>query len=386
MKTEKLFYENACIRSFRARVLSCEKADDGWAVVLDRTAFFPEGGGQSADTGTLGGARVFHVREKNGTVIHFTDAALAPGTEAEGEIDWADRFRKMQTHTGEHIVSGLARSLWGLTNVGFHLGADGCTLDLDRDLTPDQITALEDAANRVVWEDRPVTARFPTPEELRRLDYRSKLDLTEDVRIVTIEGVDDCACCALHVASTGQIGLIRVADHMRHRGGVRLWLKAGADALEDYRRRCAADGAVSALLNVPQADIAAGTARLVRERDELKAKLAALRRASFEARAAAIEPAPGDLLLFVDDADEADMRLLANAGMEKCGGVCAVFSGSEGAWRFVMASRVRDMRELTGLLRERLGARGGGKPPMISGQCPAPRREIEEFFRALRLN
>ncbi len=380
MDTVKLYYENAYTRAFEAAVLACEEAKNGWHVILDRTAFFPEGGGQTADTGMLGGVRVLDAHEKGGVVYHLTDAPLPVGQTVTGEIDWADRFRKMQNHTGEHIVSGVIHSRFGYDNVGFHLGADGCTIDLSGELTREQLDAIEDAANTAVWANLPVTARFPSPEELSVMDYRSKLDLTENVRIVTVEGIDRCACCAPHVSRTGEIGVIKLLDAMRHRGGVRIWIKCGFDALRDYRARYAASAAVSALLNVPQAEIVSGTEHLIAQRDALKFDLIAHQRRALEAQAAALEPTEGNLLLFAD-ADDAGMRILANAGMEKCGGVCAVFSGEDGAYRFVMASRTRDMRAFAKEIREPLSARGGGQERMISGRCAAARKLLEAYFR-----
>ena len=382
MATVKLFYENAFTRAFDAAVLSCEARADGWAVALDRTAFNPEGGGQAGDTGVLGPVRVTDTHEKGGVILHYTDGPLAHGTAVHGELDWAERFRKMQNHSGEHIVSGLVHGRYGYDNVGFHLGDDGCTLDFSGELTREELDGIERAANEVVWKNVPVTARFPAPEELRSMDYRSKLDLTENVRIVTVEGVDVCACCAPHVERTGQIGVIKLLDFMRHRGGVRVWLKAGSDALRDFDARYRDTAALSALLNVPQGDIVPAAEKLLSSRDELKFQLTALRRQAIEARAAAIQPTDGSLLLFAEGED-ADLRVLVNAGMEKCGGVCAVFSGEDGAYRFVMGSRSRDMRAFAKDIREPLAARGGGQERMISGRSAADRTTLEAFFAAL---
>ena len=380
MKTEKLFYENAYTRSFSGRVLACEQTKSGWAVTLDRTAFFPTGGGQTADTGAVGGVRVFDVHESGGVIAHFTEAPLPVGETVEGEIDWAERFRKMQNHTGEHIVSGIVHARFGYENVGFHLAECGCTFDFDGELTREQLDEIERAANAAVWDNRAVTATFPSPEELDALSYRSKLDLRENVRIVTVDGIDRCACCAPHVSRTGEVGVIKLLDFMRHRGGVRVWAKCGLDALEDYRERYTASAAISALLNTPQADIVQGAEKLLAQRDELKKALSALRLKALEAQAAALEETEGNLLLFAEDADEAGLRLLANAGMEKCAGVCAVFTGSDGDWRFVMASRSRDMRAFAKEIREPLDARGGGQERMISGRCAASRETLRVYF------
>ena len=382
MDTIRLFYENAFTAAFEGVVTACEPRKDGWAVALDRTAFNPEGGGQSGDMGFLDGVRVMDTHERAGVIWHYTDAPLPVGQTVHGELDWADRFRKMQNHSGEHVVSGLVHAKYGYDNVGFHLGSDGCTIDFSGELTREQLDGIEREANAAVWRNVPITARFPAPEELKTLDYRSKLDLTENVRIVTVEGVDMCACCAPHVERTGQIGVIKLLDFMRHRGGVRIWLKAGADALRDYGARYGATAAISALLNVPQADVVPAAEKLLAARDELRFELAGLRRSAIEAQAAALTPTEGHLVLFAEGED-ADLRLLANAGMEKCSGVCSVFSGADGDFRFVMGSLSRDMRAFAKDVRGPLSARGGGQERMISGRCAATKDTIEAFFREL---
>lgn len=379
MDTVKLFYDDAYTRDFTARVLSCEPKGGGFLAVLDRTAFFPEGGGQTADTGTLGGARVTDVHERGGIVYHTTDAPLPVGATVSGSIDWAERFRKMQDHTGEHIVSGLVHARFGYENVGFHLGADDCTIDFSGELTRAELDAIEDAANRVVWDDRTVTAYFPEPAALASLAYRSKLELTENVRLVVIDGVDVCACCAPHVSRTGEVGVIKLLDAMRHRGGTRVRLKCGVDALTDYRARYADSAKLSALFSVPQDSLLPAAEKLFSQRDELKNRLGALERKALEAQAAALEETAGDILLFAE-ADDAGLRLLANAGMEKCGGVCAVFSGADGDYRFVLASAHTDMRAFVKEHREALGLRGGGQERMVSGRCTAARAALEAFF------
>lgn len=379
MKTTRLFYEDAYIRTFSASVVSCRAEDGRYAVVLDRTAFFPEGGGQTSDTGMLGGAAVLDVQERGGEIVHYTDRPVAVGAAVDGSIDWQDRFRKMQDHTGEHIISGIIHTRFGYENTGFHLGADGCTVDLSGELSRTGLDEVEAAANRVVWENRPVTTLFPSPAELRDLEYRSKLDLTEDVRLVVIDGVDVCACCAPHVSRTGEIGLIKILDAMRHRGGTRLHLRCGADALADYRARYTAAAKLSALFNAPQDGLVAAAENLLARQDELKFRLTALERAHLEARAAALEPTEGDILLFADT-DDAGMRILVNAGMEKCGGICAVFSGSPGSYRFVMGSRTRDMRAFIRENRDRLSLRGGGQERMVSGLCAAAEEQLKSFF------
>ena len=200
-------------------------------------------------------------------------------------------------------------------------------MDFDGELTRAQLDAVEDEANAIVCENRPVTTAFPSPEELPTLTYRAKLELTENVRLVIIENADVCACCAPHVSRTGEVGIVKLLDFMRHRGGTRVWLKCGHDAFEDYRVRYTDAAKLSAMLSAPQDRLVPAVERLLTQRDELKFRLTAMERKVLETQAASIEETDRDLLLFTE-ADDAGLRLLANAGMEKCGGVCAVFSGT----------------------------------------------------------
>lgn len=234
--TIKLYDQDSHRKHFTATVCTCAPAGEGkWQVELDQTAFFPEGGGPAADGGTLGGYNVLDVQEAGDSILHTVDGPLEPGTQVEGDLDWPLRFRRMQCHSGEHIVSGLAHSLYGCTNVGFIWAKTKSSWILTRSCRRNSWNSWKRWANQIVAENRPITAEYPDPEVLKTLDYRSKLDLTENVRIVTVETCDVCACCAPHVSRTGEIGVIKLLDAMRHRGGIRIWMAAGSMALEDYR-------------------------------------------------------------------------------------------------------------------------------------------------------
>lgn len=380
--TTKLYDLDSHCRVFSAQVLSCSPAEGGkWHITLDQTAFFPEGGGQPADQGTLGGVHVLDAREKGEAIVHITDGPLSPGETVTGELDWALRFRRMQCHSGEHVISGLAHSLYGCTNVGFHMGENEVILDFDKELTPQQLSHIEDLANQIITENRPVTAQYPAPEVLAALDYRSKLDLTENVRIVTVEGCDVCACCAPHVNFTGEIGLVKLLDSMRHRGGIRLWMAAGRLALEDYRVKQENVAAISAALSVKQPQAAQGVARLKNELQSVTLALKEARQALMAEKAKALPETEGNLCLFEADLDAGSLRTLANAGMEKCGGICAVFTGSDQAgYRYVMGSRTVDLRAKAKELNQALGGKGGGQPTMIQGSATASRAAIEAYF------
>lgn len=381
--TIKLYDQDSHCRAFSARVLTCQAAGEGrWQVTLDQTAFFPEGGGQPADQGTLGGSAVLDVQEAGDAILHTTDAPLSPGDTVQGELDWALRFGRMQCHSGEHVISGLAHSLYGCTNVGFHMGEDAVILDFDKELSPAQLREIEDRANAIITENRPVTAVYPDPDTLAGLDYRSKLDLTENVRIVTIEGCDVCACCAPHVKHTGEIGLVKLLDAMRHRGGIRIWMAAGKLALRDYQVKQENIAAISAALSVQQPQAAQGVQRILGEMEGLKEALKAARQALVLEKARSLPETEGNLCLFQEDLDAGSLRALANAGMEKCSGICAVFTGSDQAgYRYVMGSRTVDLRAQAKAINAALGGKGGGQPTMIQGSVTAGREAILAYFQ-----
>jgi len=378
--TEKLYDIDSHLRDFTAHVLSCEKVGERWSVILDRTAFFPEGGGQAADRGRLSSAEVLDVQETSRGIQHYTDAPLEPGSEATASINWEIRFRRMQNHSGEHILSGLIHKLYGYRNVGFHLGDGDVTVDFDGELTRQQLDELETMANLAITENHAVTCWYPEKEELAALDYRSKLELTENVRLVRIGDLDLCACCAPHVSQTGEIGSLRILDFMRHRGGVRLHMLCGMDAMDDARARYRSTLEISGLLSVPQLETPNAVRRLKEELESEKRSLLNLRRQIIEMKAAVLPDTGGNLCAFESDMDMQSLRELVNAGMEKCGGIVAAFTGSDGDWKYIIGSRSADLRKLSAEINAAIDGRGGGRPEMIQGSCTASRNEIEAYF------
>lgn len=379
--TEKLYYIDSHMKSFTARVLACTQGKKDWEVELDRTAFFPEGGGQQADTGTLGSVRVLDVREKQVRVIHHTDGPLEPGTEVAGEIDWPQRFQRMQNHSGEHIVSGTIHRLFGYDNVGFHMKPGEVTIDFDGELDDEQIRQVERLANEAVWRNLTVRAEFPSPEELAGLNYRSKLELTENVRIVTIDGVDVCACCAPHVSRTGEIGCIKILSHMRHRGGVRMTMVCGGEALEDYGRKGEVLQDISAMLSVKQLEAAAAVEKLKNELAELKFQVVKAARERAMETLKTLEPTQGNICLFQPGLDMESLRTLVNGALPLCGGICAGFTGGDGKWQYIMASQKVDLRAESKKINAALQGKGGGSPQMIQGSLAASEEEIRRYFR-----
>ena len=381
MKTQRLYETDAYCREFTARVLSCTPAEGGYAVVLDKTAFFPEGGGQAADTGALDSVAVTDVQLQGDTVIHMAADPLPVGETVTGRIDWEQRFARMQKHSGEHIVSGLIWRRYGLHNVGFHLGSEDVTLDLDGELTRQQLDELETLANRVVWENRPVRAWFPTPEELTALEYRSKKAVEGSLRIVEIEGVDRCACCAPHVARTGEIGAIRLLEFLRYKGGVRIHMQCGLDALLEGRLHFHEVTAAAARLSVKPTELTAAVERLLAQRDELSRQLRQERSRAAAAYARTAPPEEVSPLFLSGEPDNAAMRqvleLLLARGVRPAG----VFVGEDPLGYRFAAMGGDDLPGLARRMKAQLGSRGGGSAEIIQGQVTAPAAEIRAFWR-----
>ena len=379
LMTEKLYERDSYMRSFTAVVEECRPYEDGYAVRLSRTAFFPEGGGQAADPGSLGGGIVTDVQIVDGEIWHYVSTPLVVGTEVEGVLDWDTRFSRMRHHTAEHIVCGIAHRWHGLENVGFHLGSEDVTLDLDAELTREQINAIEDEANRVVAANVTVTATIPTAKELAEATYRSKKELDGDVRLVTIDGVDCCACCAPHVAKTGEIGLIKLLDFIRYKGGVRIHLLCGDAALADYRLRYTQSAEISAKLSVKQRDITIAVDRLITERDSLKLALRAANRRIADMQVAAIEPTDKPVYLIGEDWDVETLRRVVNGLTERCGGLCAAYSGVDGVYQYVLGG-TGDVKVATMQMNNMLNGRGGGDHRQSQGRVQATAAQIATFW------
>lgn len=382
--TEKLYYSDGHLSRFTARVTSCEKEDGTWAVKLDRSAFFPGGGGQEADEGVLSDMKLLGLREEGEDIVHLTPAPLEPGALVEGRIDWPLRFSRMQGHSGEHILSGTVHRLFGYDNVGFHMGEEAITIDFSGELSREDLSRAELEANRAIWRDVPVRTLLPTPGELAAMDYRSKKELTGQVRIVEIEGVDLCACCAPHVSHSGEVGLLKIIDSMRHRGGTRLTLLCGEAALLDYEALHENNAAVSAALSAKRLETGGAIARVMAEQEERRAELTKLKRELLQLKAAALRPTEGSICIFESDIDMITLRELVNAGSELAGKVCAGFAGTDGDYKYIIGSRTVPLRARAKEINATIDGRGGGSDAMIQGTSRARREDIERYFNALK--
>lgn len=386
--TEKIYDKDPHILQFNAIVLSCEKTEDGsYAVLLDRTAFFPEEGGQGSDKGTLNGFPVLHVAIDNtDTLTHFLPSPLETGSTVDGEVDWEQRFDYMQQHTGEHILSGLIHKHFGYNNVGFHLGAEITTLDFDGVLTTEEIRRMESLANRAIYENLPVKVNFPSKEELDTLEYRSKIELSGAVRIVEIPGIDVCACCAPHVDSIGQVGMLKIVSMEKHRGGVRITILCGSRALKDYTEKQDISSELSALLSAKPEVLADAVKRLKSENLEQRERMNALQEKLFSAKIEAL-PAPettSHAILFEKSMDTKAVRNAVNRLSSIYPGYSAVFTGSEeSGYSFILGSEKSDCNAVAKVLRERMQAKCGGSTLMIQGSVHATEKELRALLLSL---
>ena len=379
METTKLYYEDPFLQGFTAAVTSCEEGKGGYLVTLDRTAFYPEGGGQPYDTGVLGEAKVLEVHDKNGVITHLCNKPLAVGASVEGKIDWARRFDHMQQHSGEHICSGLICERFHCDNVGFHMGADVVTIDFNADISWDELMEIEQLANLYIYEDHPIDIQFYRGAELDKVEYRSKKPLEGDVRIVSFPGADCCACCGTHVVRSGQVGLVKFLSVQKFREGVRIELLCG-DRARRYLSACWEQSLhIGQALSVKPVASAAAVERLQSELGALKLRCAKLEESAFAQTAAQYE-GKGDVLLFEDEMSGDSLRKLCDAVTNRCGGRCAVFAGVDGAYKYAIGCAGGDLRELTKRMNAALSGRGGGKPNFVQGSVSADRAAIEAFF------
>ena len=378
--TEKLYYNDAYMKKFSAKVLSCQENGEGYVCVLDRTAFFPEEGGQYSDKGTLGGVNVCCVLEKDGIIFHYTDAPLEVGASVNGEIDFEERYSKMQCHTAEHILSGLINKIYGLNNVGFHLGAEDVTMDISAPLSWDELVKIEAMANEAVYANAEVTVLYPTPDQLSSMSYRSKLDITENVRVVNIGEYDSCACCAPHVKRTGEIGLITILDAEKLRGGMRIHIAAGKRAYHIYRNMYENLAEISHTLSVPRLDTAEAVKRTLSELEEKKNAYKNARISYFEREAELIGEEKNNLVLKFSDATQDELRALANKAVEKIGGILVLLSETEGGYKYLLASKSVDLKNEIKKINATLCGKGGGSSVMAQGSFSVSLTEIEKYF------
>lgn len=379
--TKKIFNSDPYLKKFEATVTACTENKGKFDLTLDQTAFFPTGGGQPHDDGDIDGAVVFDVYEKDGEIYHTVDRPIEVGKKVVCEIDFEKRFMLMQNHSGEHILSGIVHRKHGYNNVGFHMGSDFITVDFDGPLTAEQIAEAEAETNAIIAQNLDILTYFPSAEELEKLNYRSKKELTGEVRMVEVPGADLCACCGTHVKKTGEIGLVKIVEFMKYKGGVRLSILCGNRALEDYNKKNADIYRISALLSKKPCEVADGVERLLAEITEKKYAYDQLWRKYVEEKTENLVPTENIIFLTEEGRDNNDLRTLALAAAKK-GGAALIVSGEEnGVTRYVLASEKNDIRPFNKSLCENFKGRGGGKAEVCQGSLTASPEGIAEFIK-----
>ena len=379
-ETKRLYYEDVYKKEFTAKVLECREAKKGFHIILNESAFYPEGGGQPSDIGYLGDVKVKEVHEKDGELLHYTDKPLEAGTEVQGRIDWARRFDLMQQHSGEHMVSGLIHEAYGYDNVGFHMGSDTITVDLNGPLDETQLAEIEQKTNEKIWEDTEVKILYPTAEELEKIDYRSKKELTGQVRIVEFPGVDICACCGTHVTHTGEIGMVKLLSVEKFREGVRIEMICGKRVLDYLNMVNDQNHQISVKLSAKMDKTAQAVERLQEENFRLKGQVGQMVDDMCQKEAERYAGS-GSVLIFMDGMDADSVRKLADAVTQTCQGCCAVFSkNADGSYKYAMGEKDGDLRQFTKEMNAKLNGRGGGKPFFVQGSVQATEEEIRRFF------
>ncbi len=377
--SKKLYELDAYISCFEAKVLECIADKDCFKIVLDKTAFFPEGGGQAGDKGTLNDIKVYDTQIENNVIYHYVDTALAIGSTVECKIDFDRRFNFMQNHTGEHIVSGIAHELFGVNNVGFHLGEEIVTIDFDKELTREQLDEVEYLANQKVWQNLPVKAYYPSNEELKNTEYRSKKEIDGAVRLVEIKDTDICACCAPHVNFTGEIGVIKLLDTERMRGGIRIILKCGKFALNDYRTKFENVAEISSLLSSKQENAAVAVKSLDEKLSIEHQKVTELKRKIAELTVLATDKNTN--CIFIDDCDTKDLQLIADKLHKSYGGIRGAFSGNGENYSFAICAIDTELQEFFAKFKSKFTVRGGGRGGMVQGTVGATKENINLFFK-----
>lgn len=394
--TEKLYYRDVYQKEFDASVTKSAQGRDGWHIYVDRSAFFPEGGGQSGDRGWLTNAgragtadagredsriEVLDTQEDGDDIYLVCGEEIPAGTSVHGILDWQFRFDRMQNHSGEHIVSGIIHRRYGYQNVGFHMSADRMTIDLSGEIDDQALAGIEREANGIVWKNVPVHTDVYTEEEAESVEFRSKKELHGIIRVVTIPGADVCACCGTHVTRTGEIGPIRLISHERIRGGIRIEMMCGRWAYEYMSAVFAQNHLVSGLVSAKPLETAAGVQKVLDSQNSLKAELLKKRYDEIGQTALRLK-GKGPVLIFAKDYDPVLVQKLAAKVMETCGGLAAVMSGDEeNGYHYAIGETGGDLKELVKDMNKALSGRGGGRPYFQQGSLKGRRSQIKEYLK-----
>lgn len=364
VETIRLFDEDPYITEFDGTVVTCEPCDKGYDVVLDQTQFFPEQGGQSYDCGTLGGLEIKDVQIKSNVIHHYVESPLSG--KVHGVIDFEKRYDRMQNHSGEHCFSGIAHTLYGVTNVGFRLADDIMTVDFDKMLSDEEITLIENKVNKAITDNLPIICSYP--ENVEEIEYRSKKELDGAIRIVEIPGVDICACCAPHVHSTGEVGIFKILRYEKHKSGIRFYIACGKRALLDYQLKQNEIAKISAMVSLPPYEVSNGVQKLLDDMNELRATISKMKKQMIAAKLDTLANAPSIYLKeeMESNVQNEAVKMLLNKVENNAGIFCVNGNG----YRFMIASKSNDAQNVLNKIKESYPVKGGGKPDMVQGTIP----------------
>lgn len=381
--TEKLYYIDSYKSRFKAAIIDIFEIKGNKCIVLDQTCFFPEGGGQKSDVGFINGVYIYDVQETDGVIFHYTkdEITFNCGDLCNCHIDWSVRFLRMQSHTGEHILSGLANKLFGASNVGFHMDEAGImTVDFDCNLTKEQISFLESEVNKCIYSNKSVTADIYRAEDADLFEFRSKKDFDDDIRIVTIDEIDACACCAPHVKSTGEIGLLKITQSVSHRGGIRLSVVCSDNAFKYFTQCFNEVHKISALLCAPYDEISAAVLQLINQNKDNKRFYNDLR-SRFLAYVSENEDHAIQIIRFFDEFSMDELRMLSNELCLKAEIGVYLFSGNDtDGYCYCFNSDKINLTELLKEMRSCFNLSGGGRGNIVQGKINAGKQEILNYL------
>ena len=384
--TQRLYYDDVYMKEFDAKVLRCEASGSNWKIVLDRCAFYPEGGGQSGDRGILADPasdrmiQVADTQEEGEDIVLVCDAPVPEGSSVRGTLDWEYRFDRMQNHSGEHIISGLIHTRLGYNNVGFHMSADRMTIDLDGEISEEVLREIEQKANEIVWSNVPVRIDTYTEEEAEEIEFRSKRELHGQIRVVSIPGADVCACCGTHVAFTGEIGPIRIVSHVRFKGGIRMELMCGRWAYQYMTEVFRQNHQVSVLMSSKMLETAGAVTKLLDDQAQLKGRMIGLFYEQIERKADELA-GTGDVLIFAQNYTPVLVQKLTARVMEKTDSAVFSFAGNdEEGYKYAVGQTGGDLKAFVKNMNEELSGRGGGKPFFLQGSVSSDLESIVKFF------
>lgn len=382
MNADRLYYVNPYLKENTTRVSTCAETKGGWLIELQETIFYPTGGGQPCDFGTIGEANVLDVFEKGDQIYHLCDRPLTIGAEVLCKIDWERRFMLMQQHSGEHMLSGIIYSRFGYHNVGFHMGSDTITIDFSGEITYEQLQELEADVNDVIYQNISSHIFYPDEKTLATLSYRSKKALTGQVRLVQFQDIDLCACCGLHVKQSGEVGLVKLISTTKFHDGSRLEMLCGRRALDYLNTVFEQNRKISTLLSAKPFATAAAAQRVSEDLKNTQYRCTCLENELF-AKIAADHKGKENVLIFEKNLSPDGIRRLCDALTQHCSGYCAVFSEKEGGFSYAIGSRTEDLKDFSRNLNTSLNGRGGGKPNFVQGSVGASKEEVEAFFSNL---